>query len=399
MRQDPRLARPEAGPHRAGSTPTEPDRPSGRAAPATDAAKPLNNSDPHIESAKAAGLTYVTDAEAGISRKGSGRGFAFYDPAGRLIRDKALRRRLKSLAVPPAWTEVWICSNPNGHLQVTARDSKGRKQYRYHPRFREVRDESKFGRMLAFSEVLPLIRDRVERDLSLRGLPRDKVLATVVWLLERTLFRVGNVAYTRNNRSYGLTTLRRRHVTVRGASLRFEFRGKSGVTHSAKITDRRIARIVQRCQELPGQELFKYLDDEERRQAVDSGDINEYLRQISGQDVTAKDFRTWAGTISAAMALSELGPATSERETKKNVVQAVDQVAGRLGNTRAVCRKYYVHPAVLDAYERGLVMELPPTPPAELDEKRERPSAALRREEAAVLRFLQRVLEQELRND
>ena len=399
MRQDPRLARPEAGPHRAGSTPTEPDRPSGRAAPATDAAKPLNDSDPHIESAKAAGLTYVTDAEAGISRKGSGRGFAFYDPAGRLIRDKALRRRLKSLAVPPAWTEVWICSNPNGHLQVTARDSKGRKQYRYHPRFREVRDESKFGRMLAFSEVLPLIRDRVEQDLSLRGLPRDKVLATVVWLLERTLFRVGNVAYTRNNRSYGLTTLRRRHVTVRGASLRFEFRGKSGVTHSAKITDRRIARIVQRCQELPGQELFKYLDDEERRQAVDSGDINEYLRQISGQDVTAKDFRTWAGTISAAMALSELGPATSERETKKNVVQAVDRVAGRLGNTRAVCRKYYVHPAVLDAYERGLVMELPPTPPAELDEKRERPSAALRREEAAVLRFLQRVLEQELPND
>ncbi len=216
----------------------------------------------------------------------------------------------------------------------------------------------------------------------------------MVWLLERTLFRVGNVAYARNNRSYGLTTLKSKHVTVRGASLRFEFRGKSGVTRSANITDRRIARIVQRCQELPGQELFKYLDDEERRQAVDSGDINEYLRQISGQDVTAKDFRTWAGTISAAMALSELGPATSERETKKNVVQAVDQVADRLGNTRAVCRKYYVHPAVLDAYERGLVMELPPAPPAELDEKRERPSAALRREEAAVLQFLQRVLEQ-----
>jgi DNA topoisomerase-1 len=390
MRQDPQLARPEAGPPNSPdgvSTPTD----AGRAA---DAAKPLNNSDPHIESAKAAGLTYVTDAEPGISRKGSGRGFAFYDPDGRLIRDRGLRRRLKALAIPPAWSEVWICSDPNGHLQVTARDNKGRKQYRYHPRFREVRDESKFGRMLAFSEVLPLIRERVEQDLSRRGLHREKVLATVVWLLERTLFRVGNVAYARNNRSYGLTTLKSKHVTVRGASLRFEFRGKSGVTRSANITDRRIARIVQRCQELPGQELFKYLDDEERRQAVDSGDINEYLRQISGQDVTAKDFRTWAGTISAAMALSELGPATSERETKKNVVQAVDQVADRLGNTRAVCRKYYVHPAVLDAYERGLVMELPPAPPAELDEKRERPSAALRREEAAVLQFLQRVLEQ-----
>jgi DNA topoisomerase-1 len=347
---------------------------------------------PHVESARAAGLTYVTDAQPGITRKGSGRGFAFYGPTGELIRDRRERRRLKALAVPPAWTDVWICPDPEGHLQVTARDSKGRKQYRYHPRFREVRDESKFGRMLAFSEVLPVIRDRVERDLSQRGLPRDKVLATVVWLLERTLFRVGNVAYARNNRSYGLTTLRRRHVQVKGSRLRFEFRGKSGVTRTADVFDRRVARIVQRCQELPGQELFKYLDDDGSRQAVDSGDINDYLRQISGQDVTAKDFRTWAGTINAATALAELGPATSERQAKLNIVQSVDRVAERLGNTRAVCRKYYVHPAVLDAYLDGRVMELPPPPPEE-EEKRHQPSAALRREEAAVLQFLQHVLE------
>jgi DNA topoisomerase-1 len=205
---------------------------------------------PHIETAKAAGLEYVTDAEAGIRRKRVGRGWAYYEPSGALIRNRAERRRLNALAVPPAWTDVWICANPNGHLQVTARDKKGRKQYRYHPRFREKRDESKFGRMLAFSEVLPRVRERVERDLRRRGLPRDKVLATVVWLLERTFFRVGNVAYTKHNRSYGLTTLRRRHVQVKGSKLRFEFRGKSGVMRTAAITDRRIARIVQSCREL-----------------------------------------------------------------------------------------------------------------------------------------------------
>jgi DNA topoisomerase-1 len=346
----------------------------------------------HVEAAAAAGLDYVTDALPGIRRKRSGRGYSYYDADGSLIRDRVVRRRLGALAIPPAWTEVWICPNPQGHLQVTARDSKGRKQYRYHPRFRQQRDESKFGRMLAFSEALPVIRERVERDLRRRGLKREKVLATVVWLLERTLFRVGHVAYARSNRSFGLTTLRRRHVRVSGAKLRFEFRGKSGITRTAEITDRRIARIVQRCQELPGQELFKYLDDEERRQTVDSGDINEYLRQVSGRDITAKDFRTWAGTILAATMLSEIGAAGSQREANGNVVRAVDQVSRHLGNTRAVCRKYYVHPAVLDAYMRGVVMDPLPPPPDESNERRRQPTAALRREEAAVLQFLQRLL-------
>jgi DNA topoisomerase-1 len=352
---------------------------------------------PHIETAKAAGLEYVTDAEAGIRRKRVGRGWAYYEPSGALIRNRAERRRLNALAVPPAWTDVWICANPNGHLQVTARDKKGRKQYRYHPRFREKRDESKFGRMLAFSEVLPRVRERVERDLRRRGLPRDKVLATVVWLLERTFFRVGNVAYTKHNRSYGLTTLRRRHVQVKGSKLRFEFRGKSGVMRTAAITDRRIARIVQSCRELPGLELFKYLDDEGRRQKVDSDDINEYLRQITGRDVTAKDFRTWAGTILAAVELSQLGAADSERQASKNVVRAIDDVAQHLGNTRAVCRKYYVHPAIIEAYVRGEVMPPPPPPPPNGEDNRTGASAALRREEVAVLQFLQRVLDREVR--
>jgi DNA topoisomerase-1 len=346
----------------------------------------------HVEAAAAAGLEYVTDAVPGIRRKRSGRGFSYYNPDGTLIRDRGVRRRLAALAIPPAWTDVWICPNPQGHLQVTARDRKGRKQYRYHPRFRQQRDDSKFGRMLAFSEALPVIRERVERDLRRRGLPRDKVLATVVWLLERTLFRVGNVAYARSNRSFGLTTLRRRHVQVSGAKLRFEFRGKSGITRTAQITDRRIARIVQRCQELPGQELFKYLDDEGRRQTVDSGDINEYLRQVSGREITAKDFRTWAGTILAATTLSDIGPAGSERESNRNVVRAIDQVARHLGNTRAVCRKYYVHPAVLGAYRRGIVMDPLPPPSDDSEERRRQPTAALRREETAVLQFLQRLL-------
>ncbi len=352
---------------------------------------------PHVQTARAAGLEYVTDAEPGIRRKRVGRGWAYYEPGGALIRDRRERRRLNALAVPPAWTDVWICPNPNGHLQVTARDSKGRKQYRYHPRFREKRDESKFGRLLAFSEVLPRVRDRVERDLRRRGLPRDKVLATVVWLLERTFFRVGNIAYARHNRSFGLTTLRRRHVQVTGAMLRFEFRGKSGITRTASITDRRIARIVQSCRELPGHELFKYLDDHGRRQKVDSDDINEYLRHITGRDITAKDFRTWAGTILAAVELSRLGTAASERQAKKHVVQAVDEVARHLGNTRAVCRKYYVHPAILEAYMRDEVMDPLPPPPPNGEDKRTGTAAALRREEVAVLQFLQQILDREAR--
>ncbi len=344
----------------------------------------------HVAAARSAGLDYVTDASPGIRRKRVGRGFAYYDLDGRLITDRAARKRFRSLAIPPAWTDVWICPNPTGHLQVTARDARGRKQYRYHPRFRAVRDESKFGRMLTFSQALPAIREYVERDLRRRGLPRDKVLATVVWLLERTLFRVGSDEYARANRSFGLTTLRRRHVQVSGDRLRFEFRGKSGVVRSTSIADRRIASIVQRCQELPGQELFKYLDADGKRQTVDSGDINLYLRRVSRREVTAKDFRTWAGTMLAATALRDLGPADSERMARRNVILAVDRVAERLGNTRAVCRRYYIHPAIIDAYHRGRV--LPSAQPHPPEDERRHAAAALRHDEVLVLQFLQEEL-------
>ena len=343
-------------------------------------------SDEHIEAAQAAGLRYVTDAAPGIRRQRRGRGFAYFAADGTPMRDPAELDRIRKLVIPPGWTDVWICPNPAGHLQVTARDAKGRKQYRYHPRYRAVRDETKFGRMIAFSEILPLIRERVERDVTLPELARDKVLATVVWLLERTLIRVGNDEYARDNGSFGLTTLRRRHVTVSGDKLRFEFRGKSGIPHSVAITDRRIARIVQRCQELPGQELFQYLDEYGRRQSVDAGDINDYLRRITGRQITAKDFRTWAGTTLAASALRTLGPSSSGRQAKANIIAAVDQVAKRLGNTRAVCRKYYIHPVIVDAYLEGIT--IPPLP-VEIRPLRATGSPpALRRDELAVIELL-----------
>ncbi|HKN65992.1 MAG TPA: hypothetical protein VJW73_06930 [Gemmatimonadaceae bacterium] len=348
----------------------------------------MNPSDEHVESAEAAGLRYVTDAAPGIRRQRRGRGFTYIAADGSVIRDKEELERIRKLVIPPRWTNVWICPNPSGHLQVTARDARGRKQYRYHPRYRAVRDETKFGRMIAFSEILPLIRERVERDVTLPELSRDKVLATVVWLLERTLIRVGNDEYARDNGSFGLTTLRRKHVTVSGAKLRFEFRGKSGVPHSVSLTDRRIAHIVQRCQELPGQELFQYLDDDGRRQSVDAGDINEYLRRITGRQVTAKDFRTWAGTTLAAAALRELGSFTSEKQAKAKIVAAIDQISQRLGNTRAVCRKYYVHPVILEAYMEGIT--IPPTPSDVRPLRTTGSPAALRRDEVAVVELLRK---------
>ena len=342
--------------------------------------------DEHVESAEAAGLRYVTDAAPGIRRKRHGRGFAYVGADGTVIRDKVELQRIRKLVIPPRWNDVWICPNPFGHLQVTARDARGRKQYRYHPRYRAVRDETKFGRMIAFSEILPLIRERIERDIALPELSRDKVLATVVWLLERTLIRVGNDEYARDNGSFGLTTLRRRHVTVSGAKLRFEFRGKSGIPHSVAITDQRIAHIVQRCQELPGQELFQYLDDEGRRQSVDAGDINEYLRRITGRQVTAKDFRTWAGTTLAATALRGLRPFKSVKQAKANIVAAIDRISKQLGNTRAVCRKYYVHPVILEAYMEGIT--IPPTPGEARQLRTTNGPAALRRDEVAVIELL-----------
>src|SRR3954465_9224697 len=292
-------------------------------------------------SAAAAGLRYVTDAMPGIRRHRHGRGFTYVDSDGKVIRAPEILVRFKSLVIPPAWTEVWICPHEDGHLQVTARDGRGRKQYRYHPGFRQHRDGTKFERMFELSDVLWKIRERVESAITLPGLARDKVMATVVWLLETTLIRIGSDEYAKANKSFGLTTLRRRHVAVKGNELRFEFRGKSGIQHAVAVTDRRIARIVQRCQELRGEELFKYLDDEGRKQIVQAEDVNEYLQTVTGGDITAKDFRTWAGTMLVAEALRAIGPAGTRREAEKNIISAVDVTAKRLGNTRSVCRKYY----------------------------------------------------------
>jgi len=344
--------------------------------------------DEHREAAARAGLSYVTDGADGIRRERKGKGWVFYAPDGLKISDPAERKRINSLVIPPAWTEVWICPDPNGHIQATARDARGRKQYRYHPLYRDTRDKSKFRRMLEFSETLPEIRERVERDLRARDLTRRQILATVVMLLDKTLIRVGNDEYARDNRSFGLTTLRDRHVEVKGAKLHFTFRGKSGIDHAISITDRRLARIVQQCQDLPGYELFKYIDESGKRQTISSDDVNAYLREITGRDITAKDFRTWAGTMLAARELFALGPAKSQREAERNMIRAIDAVAKRLGNTRAVCRKYYVHPGLVRAYLQGLTAPLAPLQPA-THARKKTPTAALRQDEVAVLQFLQ----------
>jgi len=343
-------------------------------------------------SARAAGLYYVTDEMPGIRRRRHGRGFSYVDASGATIRDPAALRRFRSLVIPPAWTEVWICPDPNGHLQVTARDARGRKQYRYHTAFRERRDGIKFERMISFSDVLQAIRERVEHDIALPGLPRAKVMATVVWLLERTLIRIGSNEYAKANKSFGLTTMRQRHVRVVGSKLRFDFRGKSGVVHSVGVTDRRVARIVQRCQELPGQELFQYVDDAGERQSVQAEDVNAYLHEIAGRDVTAKDFRTWAGTMLTAEALRTMGPAPSLRQAERNIVSAIDRTAARLGNTRSVCRKYYIHPALLAAYRDGEVL---PALPAPVWHERQIAVGPLRRHEAEVLAFLKARIERD----
>jgi DNA topoisomerase-1 len=341
----------------------------------------------HRETATRAGLRYVTDGVAGIRRKRAGTGWAFYAPDGSRITDADECRRINALVIPPAWTDVWICPDSRGHIQATARDARGRKQYRYHPLYRDARDKSKFRRMLEFSEILPDIRERVERDLRSQDLTRRQILATVVRLLDKTLIRVGNDEYARENRSFGLTTLRGRHVEIKGAMLRFTFRGKSGISHQVAITDRRLARIVQQCQDLPGQELFQYLDAKGRRQTISSDDVNAYLRETTGRDITAKDFRTWAGTMLAARELCAIGPAKTRREAERNMIRAIDAVADRLGNTRAVCRKYYVHPGLVRAYLMGLTAALPSASPRQL--RRDNPPAALRADEVAVLQFLQ----------
>jgi DNA topoisomerase I len=311
-----------------------------------------------VESAQAAGLRYVSDTMPGIRRKRAGSGFSYLGPDGKTIKDEATIARIRSLAIPPAYVDVWICPSPNGHIQATGRDARGRKQYRYHPKWRETRDETKFGRILAFSEALPGIRKRVESDLGKPGLSREKVLATVVRLLDCTGIRIGNDEYARSNRSFGLTTLQDRHVEISGSNMRFEFRGKSGKTHSVTLSDRRLARIVRRCQEIPGEDLFQYVDEDGVRQTISSGDVNDYLREISGQEFTAKDFRTWSGTKLAVSALTEMGECTSKSQIKKNILRAIDSVAEQLNNTRAVCRKYYVHPCVFEVYAAGTMLEI-----------------------------------------
>ena len=304
-------------------------------------------------SAKAAGLRYVSDAEPGISRQRAGTAFRYVGPDGRALRDAETLARIRRLAIPPAWEDVWICAREDGHLQATGRDARARKQYRYHPRWREVRDETKYGRMLAFARALPRIRRRVSQDLALPGLPRDKVLATVVRLLETTRIRVGNQEYARANDSFGLTTLRTRQVRVNGSTMSFRFRGKSGVQHDVALNDRKLAAIVRRMRDLPGYELFQYVDEAGERRAVDSADVNDYLKGIAGEEFTSKDFRTWAGTILAAEALHALEPPAG----KQKLAQAIEQVARQLGNTKAVCRKCYIHPAVIDSYLDGSLAE------------------------------------------
>ena len=322
------------------------------------------------------GLSYVTDQDPGLRRKKArGHGFDYLDADGRPVTDEKTLDRIRALAIPPAWTDVWICPRANGHIQAVGRDQRGRKQYRYHARWRAARDENKYDRLIAFGRALPRLRRRVDEDLSLRGLPREKVLAAVIRVMERTLIRVGNEEYARTNRSFGLTTLRDRHVKVGGSRAVFEFKGKSGKVHQTGFNDRRLARIVKACQDIPGQRLFQYIDEDGERRAVESADVNAYIREAMGEDFSAKDFRTWAGTVMAAQALMMSEPCSTAAETKRSVNACVKAVAGLLGNTVAVARSAYIHPAVLEAYGEG-----------ELDLK---PGQEDRAFELAVLRFLE----------
>ena len=310
-----------------------------------------------VEAAKAAGLRYVSDATPGIQRKRAGKHFSYLGRDGKSIHDAEQLKRIRSLGIPPAWTNVWICPNPRGHIQATGRDAKGRKQYRYHPKWREIRDETKYDRMMAFGNALPLIRERVEHDLRLHGLPREKVLATVVRLLDTTSIRIGNEEYARENGSFGLTTMRDNHVDVEGTTVEFRFRGKSGKEHTIDVKDRQLAKIIKRCQTLPGHELFQYYDEHQQLHTIESDNVNTYLQQITGQEFTAKDFRTWAGTITATCALQDLGEYETQTQAKKNVVRAIETASKHLGNTPAICRKSYIHPEIIDAYLNGSLLK------------------------------------------
>ena len=338
-----------------------------------------------VASAKAASLRYVSDGAPGISRRRNGSGF-IYVAGGKVVRDPVQLQRIKSLAIPPAWTDVWICPLEDGHLQATGRDAKGRKQHRYHSRWREIRDATKYDRMLSFATALPRIREQVQRHLTLPGLPREKVLATVVRLLETTSIRVGNEEYERKNGSVGLATMKDRHVDVSGSKIRFQFRGKSGVEHAIDLQDKKIAKIIKRCQDLPGYELFQYIGDDDELHTIDSTDVNDYLKQIAGADFSTKDFRTWSGTVLAFYALGQFQcSGASKAQLKRNIVQAIDMVAKRLGNTKAVCRKCYIHPAIIAGYEEGSLLR---ALRSRVKRKSSDSRAALSSEEAAVAALL-----------
>ena len=344
--------------------------------------------DEYREAAEAAGLVYVTDETAGITRKKSGKGWTFHDAKGGTITDYWERKRIEKIGVPPAYVDVWICPKENGHIQATGRDDKGRKQYRYHPKWSEARDTAKYAHMAEFGQLLPVLRKRVDSDMRKQGLPRAKVLATVVSLLEKSLIRVGNEDYAKDNKSYGLTTLRNRHLDVEGATMRFDFKGKSGKVWNLDVKDRRVAKVVRSIQDLPGQQLFQYVDEDGRRQPVDSSDVNAYLREISGgADITAKDFRTWAGTVLASIALQEYEAVDSQARMKKNVKAAIETVAKKLGNTVTICRKCYVHPHVISSYLDGSLLDgIKQEAEATLSENGD----SLKPEEAALLGLLSR---------
>ena len=346
--------------------------------------------------AKAAGLVYVSDEDPGISRKRSGNGWRYIGPDGKTIKDYWEKKRIDKIAVPPAYKDVWICADENGHIQATGRDDRGRKQYRYHAKWTEARDTAKYEKMMDFARLLPGLRKRVDADMRKQGLPREKVMATIVSLLEKTLIRVGNEDYAKENKSFGLTTLRNRHLDIDGSTLRFDFKGKSGKMWNLDLKDRRVAKVVRSIQELPGQHLFQYVDDDGKRQPVSSADVNDYLREVTGEDITAKDFRTWAGTVLAAMALSEFEIVDSQARMKKNVKAAIERVASRLGNTPTICRKCYVHPHVLTSYLDGSLLE---GIKREVEDELCEDADQLKPEEAALLGLLSRRIGHDLKSD
>ena len=337
------------------------------------------------KSAVLAGLRYVRCDSEGFTRTATENGFSYVDMQGQPITDEETLKRIRSLVIPPAWNNVWVCSLEIGHLQATGVDARGRRQYRYHPGYRHIRNQTKFHRMLSFAKALPVIRQQVEHDLKLPGLPRNKVLATVVRLLETTSIRIGNEEYAKQNASFGLTTLHNRHVKVEGSTIQFHFRGKSAQVHKVTLQDRRLSRIIRDCRELPGYDLFQWVDDAGHTHSIDSSDVNNYLQEASGADFTAKDFRTWNGTVQTALGLAETGPFETESEAKRNIVAAIKETAAKLGNRPATCRKYYVHPAVLDAYMDGSLLKV--VKPQEAGEPV--PPNSLHPEERAVVRLLQ----------